>query len=757
MNVAACTNPPIAGVAISSSLNVCPGTNFTLNLTGNSTGLGQTYLWESSANGLSGWTAISSAQTSTSFSTAQSVTTYYRSSVQCNSGTAVQSTVIMITTPLAISGTFTINSNVATSGTNFQTFADALGYINCGIGGPVTFNVVPGSGPYSQKITIPQISGTSSSNRIIFNGNGAKIEYTAPDATNRTAITLDGADFVTLDSFVVDVSGSTFSGWGIVLMNQADSNLITRCNILNNAASTSTNYCGILINGSNTAIAVSGNNGNGNTFSYNSVSGGSYGFYLYGNTTNTTQNIGNKILNNVVKDFYTFSIYGGYQSNGLVISKNNISRPARANSGTCAGVYLIAGCLGALVEKNRIHNMFDGFLAGTSIFYGVFINADGKTGLENKVINNVVYNINGNGPAYGIYNSGADSMLIYHNTIVLDDAAVTTGAAYGFYQTTLATGINFSNNIISVTRSGTGIKRCIHLNTNTSNVRSNKNVLYLNSTGGTNNNVGQFGTITYPTLTNWKTANSNAYDSLSVDKDPQFTGTVSENYLPSIIECDNIGNNYNVADDILELPRNATPDPGAFEFVGPVPVTLINFNGEKAGEQNKLFWNTLTEVNNVGFELQRSANGVDFTKINFVTSKAENGVSNATISYVVIDTKPLTSTNYYRLKQVDKDGKFTLSNIVVIAGNKTNKFEIVNLYPNPVLNSFNLTINSVKDENIKLVITDVVGKVLLQENRFAKKGENNFSINVNTLAKGNYTIKAICANGCETAIMKFSK
>src|SRR5690606_18819385 len=116
----------------------------------------------------------------------------------------------------------TINSALPTGGTNFQSFADAIAAMNCGIAGPVTFNVAPGT--YNQQIIIPQILNTSSTNTVTFNGNGAVIQYNATGSADRTALILNGADHITIDSFVIDVSGGATYGWGIALTGGADSN-----------------------------------------------------------------------------------------------------------------------------------------------------------------------------------------------------------------------------------------------------------------------------------------------------------------------------------------------------------------------------------------------------------------------------------------------------------------------------------------------------------------------------------------------------
>jgi len=757
--VTGCINPPSPGGAVASVTSVCPSVSFSLSLSGNTSGTGQTYQWQVSTNN-SNWSNIGVASASSSYTTSQLATRYYRAAITCNAGTTVYSASVQVLTPTSLSGNYTINNAQPTSSTNFQSFTEALNTISCaGVAGAITLNVTPGSGPYNERIIIPQIAGITSANKLTINGNGAILNYVTTDANNRAAIILNGADNIVIDSLNIDVSQGTY-GWGIVLTAKADSNIIRNCTITTDINSTTTNYGGIFINGSTSATGGSGNNGNNNLITGNTINGGYYGIYLYGSTTSTVQNVNNQIIKNIINDVYTYSIYATYQSTGLVISKNSMSRENRTNSGTCAGVYLTTGCLGAVIEKNRIQNMFDAQLSSTATFYGIYVGAKGKAGQETKVVNNVISNISGNGIVYGIYNSTGDTMQAYHNTVVIDDITSASGSAYGFYQTGSASGIDFRNNIISITRGGTGLKRCMYFVTNTSSIRSNNNVLYMNAGGGTNNHVGQFGTTNFTTLADWKTANTNSYDQNSVSVNPTFTGTANGDYIPSAIQCDNIGANLNVTTDILEGARSlTTPDAGAFEFVGSilVPINLASFTGEKKANSNLLLWSTATELNNSGFELQRSANGRDFSKLSFIASKAENGTSNAIISYSYEDRNPLATTNYYRLKQIDKNGQNSYSKIVSLAGNKNDKFQIVNLYPNPAFNQVNLNVNTSKDEVVTIIVTDIVGKILIKQNASIRKGENTISLNTEKLANGTYTVKLISSNFNETAVSKFSK
>ena len=567
----ACTGTVTGGTLQTSAANVCAGNAFTLSVTGSTLASGLTYKWQRSANN-STWDDIAGA-TSPTLSTTQTASYYYRRVTTCAATAAFSnSTVVLVNSPALISGTFTINNAAPTGSGNFQTFADALDYIKCGIGGAVTFNVQPGSGPYNEQVTINPIFGTSPTSRVTFNGNGATLSFNSGNTNSRSGIWLNGADHIVIDSLTIDGAAGTYC-WNITLTNQADSNIIRKCTLVNNTSSTSNNYLGLVLNGSATAAAASGNNGNGNQFIGNTITGGQSGFYLYGNTGSTTQNANNIVSNNIVKDAYNNLVYAAYL-NGVTITGNDLSRPSRTTSGTVAGVYLATGTRGANVERNKVYNLFGAMAANTSTTYGVYLgSADGTTALPNRIVNNLLYSLGGNGPVYGIYNTDSDTMLAYHNTIALDDQAATNGATYGFYQTTLARGLQFRNNVVTITRSGTGVKRVVYFVTNTSTIVSNNNLLYINAASGTDNKLGQYATTSYTTLNDWKTANTAAFDQLSISEDPLFASAGSGDYKPSAANLNDIGANLGVTTDILGVTRGTSPDPGAYEFALPACTT----------------------------------------------------------------------------------------------------------------------------------------------------------------------------------------
>ncbi len=564
----ACTTPPTSGTATSTFSNVCSGANFTLNLTGNSTGQGQTYQWQSSPTGSAPWTDIGSVALSPSLTTSQSATTYYRCGVTC-SGNTQYSTNVQVTSPALVSGTFTINSGQPTAGSNFQTFTDAVNYIKCGINGPVTFNVLSGSGPYNEQVQIESIFGASATNTITINGNGATLSFgSLASTTTRHGIHLNGADYVRINNLIIDGTASTTAAWGIVLTSQADSNVVSNCTInIGNLTSTSTNFIGIALNGVATGTASSGNNGNNNQFLNNNINGGYYNYYLYGNSGSSAQNINNIIKGGTLQDAYTYGVYAIYQSTGLIVDSLDIWRPGRTVSTTAGGVFVTTGTVGALIQRNKIHNLFDLVTTPTSTTYGIYIGTDATTANPTKVLNNLIYNIGGNGTSYGIYNTGGDSMQVYHNTIALNDAVATTGTAYGIYQTTAATGIDVRNNIVTVSRSGTGIKRCLNFATATTTFVSNNNVFYMNAGAGTDNKIALFGATSYTTLAEWQASNSNAYDQLSYELDPTFANAGSGDFKPTNSVIDSKGTPVGVLKDIVDSTRStSTPDIGAYEF-----------------------------------------------------------------------------------------------------------------------------------------------------------------------------------------------
>jgi trimeric autotransporter adhesin len=185
-----------------------------------------------------------------------------------------------------------------------------------------------------------------------------------------------------------------------------------------------------------------------------------------------------------------------------------------------------------------------------------------------------------------------------------------------------------------------------------------------------------------------------------------------------------------------------------------LPVTLLNFNGVRENQNNLLRWTTATETNSRGFELQRSADGVNFSSIGFIGTKAEGGNSTSTLNYNFTDARTLAGTNYYRLMQIDLDGKTAYSSIVTLKGDKTN-LSISSAYPNPTKESVRVIVSSSVVEKANISVTDISGKVVKQLSNVLVAGENNININVSSLAAGTYYIRLVA--GSEVRTTQFIK
>lgn len=137
-----------------------------------------------------------------------------------------------------------------------------------------------------------------------------------------------------------------------------------------------------------------------------------------------------------------------------------------------------------------------------------------------------------------------------------------------------------------------------------------------------------------------------------------------------------------------------------------VPVELLSFEGELMDRGVDLKWETATEINNEGFEIERSEDGVEWKNIGFVEG---NGTTNDNESYTFLDQNPMTGGNYYRLKQMDYDGAFEYSDVVFV---RTSQEQTgFSAYPNPVKNELNLDLDR-EITNITIRLVDTAGKLI---------------------------------------------
>lgn len=171
--------------------------------------------------------------------------------------------------------------------------------------------------------------------------------------------------------------------------------------------------------------------------------------------------------------------------------------------------------------------------------------------------------------------------------------------------------------------------------------------------------------------------------------------------------------------DFLPMVLVSTPSP--------LPVQLISFKAERLNYVVETEWITASEKNNSHFLIERSADGKKFESLGRV-----NGAGNSTVinKYRFTDDQPLKGTSYYRLKQVDFDGKFSYSKIEKVefeGASGMNEIEVLSLEPNPFNETLNAVYNLPADGETLVRIMDAKGKTVYSENEFRNSGANQFT------------------------------
>ena len=195
---------------------------------------------------------------------------------------------------------------------------------------------------------------------------------------------------------------------------------------------------------------------------------------------------------------------------------------------------------------------------------------------------------------------------------------------------------------------------------------------------------------------------------------------------------------------------NKTIDAG-FTFNSSLPVELTSFEAQlKNDNQVLLKWATASELNNRFFIVERSTDGNDYASIGVVDGK---GTTTSANTYSLTDTDPFYGANYYRLKQVDFDGKYEYSEIetVIISGNEIPDLIV---YPNPVVNTTTLRVVTPFEKDTQIDIVDQTGKTL--QTILMVQGANSKQIDLSGYTEGLY-FAYINYNGHRTLIYSLVK
>lgn len=178
--------------------------------------------------------------------------------------------------------------------------------------------------------------------------------------------------------------------------------------------------------------------------------------------------------------------------------------------------------------------------------------------------------------------------------------------------------------------------------------------------------------------------------------------------------------------------RGLSFTPGSTPTV--LPVTLKSFSGKAEGETIRLNWSTASEKNNSHFEVLRS---VSDTPSEVIGTEMGNGDSNSVSNYSFVDANPSAGTNYYQLKQVDKDGKSVKSNVVAVKSNvKATTLSVSSGTSGEILVHIHAENNALGN----IYVSDILGHKLTAIKVSLEKGYNNIPINTLDIKPGIYIV-----------------
>lgn len=484
----------------------------------------------------------------------------------------------------ALSGSYSICTNG-----NFRAISSAVSALKIGgILAPVTFNLCAGT--YSEQVVLPKIAGTSTTNTITFqsasgNPNDVIITTISTVAPNSHTIYFsEDAGYYNLKNLSV-VPPSIGINYLVEFKNGAHNILIQHCIV--DAGLTSLTFYPIYANGVFVHDIILDNN---------QITGGEKSIIFDGGAGGKSQNI--TISNNSIQDFSMCGIYCA-SVNNLIISGNDISRPFRENfSNLFYGIFLNSFVEKTLIEKNRIHSMASApqnFTNSVGIFCYGNNTPTPQSGNEIFIQNNLLYDLNTLGQLSAILVQSYRGIFIHHNTIALNDrhsasTAVTTG--FNYSDNVPAERVSFKNNIISITRGGTGTKVAVALS-NLSGVfpECDNNVYFVNGSSGLDYIGNLNGNYYLSSMSGWQS--QSGVDAYSLNSDPLFFNPDGFNFhIPYFSPAARIGGilPINVAYDFDGKHRNQNyPADGA--YISPATLDVVgSADFGKTGNQTAKRW-----------------------------------------------------------------------------------------------------------------------------------------------------------------------
>ncbi|KAA0259831.1 MAG: T9SS C-terminal target domain-containing protein, partial [Chlorobiota bacterium] len=307
--------------------------------------------------------------------------------------------------------------------------------------------------------------------------------------------------------------------------------------------------------------------------------------------------------------------------------------------------------------------------------------------------------------------------------------------------------MNIANNIFHQ-GNNTATSYIIHYpmaQSGTSILNMDWNTYYL---AGIGSNFGFYNGAAVATLNDWKTASQE--DPNSNYKMVNFV-SATDLHLTGASNGDWDLRGMPIAQvqtDIDGNPRNPQfPYKGAHEASISLPVELTSFAATQNGTSVVIDWATATETNNMGFDVERSVDGVSFAKIGFVKGA---GTTTSAQSYKFTDESAQAGKNFYRLRQIDMNGEFTYTDAIEVDLLLAGDFAIHQNYPNPFNPSTMIKFNLPSAAKVNITVFDIMGSEVANIlDKDLTQGSHSVEFNASNLASGSYlyTITATTTDG----------
>ena len=182
-----------------------------------------------------------------------------------------------------------------------------------------------------------------------------------------------------------------------------------------------------------------------------------------------------------------------------------------------------------------------------------------------------------------------------------------------------------------------------------------------------------------------------------------------------------------------------------YTSAAPLPVVFTGFTANYNNENVTLKWDTRSESNGAYYSIERSINGSDYIEIGMVKSSNQPA---SVYQFIDKDARFVTGGNvYYRIKQVDIDGRYKYSTVANIG---LRNIYLTRVYPNPSSSGVFLNVQTRQAEPAEISVVNLDGKTLYKRAYNITPGNSALFLDVSTLKKGSYIITINCKSVKET-------